>query len=294
MKNFLFALLKATGGLCLVAWLNRKRVTILCYHSVTEHREPGRHDPHKQHIPLRLFLEHLDHLQSNYRVISLSDFLRAKRETCRLPDFSVVLTFDDGFQDFFSVAAGQLARRKMPATVFVITDRGYGYLPPNGESFLSWQEVQELAASGIQVGSHTCSHPLLLEVPSDEARRELADSRIAILDHTSEEDISLSYPYGQTSGPISNLAQSLGYSCGIAGTLGPNRSDADLFALSRTVIASDDDIATFAARVSGLTWWVSELRRLFETRTGKDSEPHFSPCYGSAAAATCDRRDSSS
>jgi peptidoglycan/xylan/chitin deacetylase (PgdA/CDA1 family) len=137
MKRFLFALLKATGVLRLVAWLNRRKVTILCYHSVTDHGQPRRHDPYKQHIPLRLFLEHLDYLQSKYRVISLSDFLRAKRENRRLPNYSVVLTFDDGFQDFFSVASEQLARRNLPATVFVITDRAYGYLPPNGESFIS-------------------------------------------------------------------------------------------------------------------------------------------------------------
>ena len=98
------------------------------------------------------------------------------------------------------------------------------------------------------MGSHTCSHPSLLELPFAEARRELADSRTAILAHLSEEDVPLSYPYGQTSETVSKLVESLGYSCGITGTLGPNRSDADLFALSRTVIASDDDLVTFAAR----------------------------------------------
>ena len=269
MKWFLFALLKATRGLRLVSWFNRKNVTILCYHSVTEHRDPPRHDPHKLHIPVRLFLEHLNYLQSNYRVISLGDFLRAKRENRRLPDYSVILTFDDGFQDFFSVAAEQLARRKLPATVFVITDRTFDYLHPNGEFYLSWQEVQKLAASGTEVGSHTCSHTSLLDLPFDEARRELEDSRTAIRDHISQEDLPLSYPYGQTSEAISKLVQSLGYSCGITGTLGPNGSDMDLFALSRTVIASDDDLVTFAARVSGLTWWASKLRQLFEQQEWK-------------------------
>jgi peptidoglycan/xylan/chitin deacetylase (PgdA/CDA1 family) len=294
MKRFLFALLHWSCVLGVVSWLNRKRVTILCYHSVLATNEPAPHDPNKQHIPLGLFLDHLDYLQSNYRIISLTEFVNAKRENRRLPNYSVVLTFDDGFEDFFSVATPHLARRKVPATVFVITGRAYGYLPPNGECFLSWQEIQELAASGVQMGSHTCSHPALLELPFDEARRELADSLTAILQHLSEEDVPLSFPYGQTSETVSKLAQSLGYSCGITGTLGPNRSDADLFALSRTVIASDDDVVTFAARVSGLTWWASKLRRLFETRNGKEWEPHFSPCYGSVAAATCDVPDSSS
>jgi peptidoglycan/xylan/chitin deacetylase (PgdA/CDA1 family) len=286
MKRFLFALLHWSCALSVVAWLNRKRVTILCYHSVLPTNEPAPYDPYKQHIPLGLFLNHLDYLQNNYQIISMTEFVKAKREDRRLPDYSVVLTFDDGFEDFFSVAAPQLARRKLPATVFVITDRAYGYLPPNGESFLSWPEIQELAASGVQVGSHTCSHPALLTLPFGEASRELADSRTAILDHISEAEVPISYPYGQTSGAISKLAQSLGYSCAINGALGPNGSDADLFALSRTVIASDDYVATFAARVSGLTWWASKLRRSSATKGENESEPHFSP--GSVPAETYD------
>lgn len=294
MKRFLFALLYATRALSLVSWLNRRRVTILCYHSVLATKEPARHDPYKQHIPLGLFLDHLNYLQSNHRIVSLTEFVKARRENRRLPDYSVVLTFDDGFEDFFSVAAPRLARRKLPATVFVITDRAYGHLPPNGEAFLSWHEVQELAASGTHVGSHTCSHPALLGLAFDEVRKELADSRTAILDHISEEDLPLSYPYGQTSDAISRLVQSLGYSCGITGELGPNGSGADLFALSRTVIASDDDLVTFAARVSGLTWWASRLRRLLGRENVKDWQPHFSPCYGSVAAETYDYPGSSS
>lgn len=288
MKRFLFALLHATRALNFVSWLNRRRVTILCYHSVTGGRDPVSHDPYKQHIPLHLFLEHLDHLQSNYSVISLADFLRAKRENGRLPDYSVVLTFDDGFQDFSTVAAGHLVRRKLPATVFVITDRAYGTLPPNGESFLSWHEIQALAASGTQVGSHTCSHPRLPDLPFDEIKRELADARTAILSHVRQEGVPLSYPYGQTSEAISKLVQSLGYGCGISGTLGPNGSDADIFALNRTVVASDDDLATFSARVSGFTWWASRLRGLFGSRSGEDRELGFSPCYGSVRAETYD------
>jgi peptidoglycan/xylan/chitin deacetylase (PgdA/CDA1 family) len=288
MKRFLFALLHATRALNLVAWLNRRRVTILCYHSINGGPEPVSYDPYKQHIPLHLFLEHLDHLQSNYQVISLADFLRAKQENARLPDYSVVLTFDDGFEDFSTVAASHLARRKLPATVFIITDRAYRRLPPNGESFLSWSEIQALAASGTQVGSHTCSHPRLPDLPLDEIRKELADARTAILTHVKQEGVPLSYPYGLTSEAVSKLAQSLGYSCGIGGGLGPNGSDADVFALNRTVVASDDDLATFAARVSGLTWWVSRLRGLFDFRNSRDRAPGFSPAYGSMRAKTYD------
>lgn len=262
MKNFFFTLLLSTRALNFVSWMNRKKVTILCYHNIISDTAIARDDPFKQHLPVHRFLKHLDHLTSNYCVISLADFLKAKRENRPLPDYSVVLIFDDGHQEFHSVAAAQLAQRKLPATIFLITDRTSGNLPPNGETFLSWREVQELAAAGIQVGSHTCSHPRLPDLPLEEVRRELADAKTAILNHLHQEEVPLSYPYGLTSEAISQLAQSLGYCCGIADALGPNSADANVFSLKRTIISSDDDLATFAARVSGLTWWASKLRQL--------------------------------
>lgn len=288
MKRYLFALLHSACVLNLVSWMNRKKVTILSYHSVVDNSEPARPDPYKQHIPVDLFQQHLDYLQKHYTVVSLKDFLKAKRENRSLPNYSVILTFEDGFQDFYTVAARQLAQRQLTAAVFVITDRADPHFPTNGESFLSWSQVQELALSGIEVGSHTCSHPKLPELSLDEVRRELADSRTAILGHIDQSSVPLSFPHGRTSGAISQLGQSIGYSCAITTTLGPNDRGADIFALSRTTIASDDDLPTFAARVSGLTWWISRLRSSLGGAPEKELEPDYSRSYRRVAAESYD------
>lgn len=288
MKKYLFALFHATRVLKLISWVNRRKVTILSYHSVVDDDDPLRHDSYKQHLPVRLFRKHLDYLQSNYTVIALSDFLSAKRENRRLPNYSVVLTFEDGFQDFYTVAAGQLAQRRFPATVFIITDRAYGRLPPNGESFLSWEQIRELALSGIEIGSHTCSHPRLPDLSPEEVTRELADSRAAILEHLGPVHIPLSYPHGRTTESISRLAQSLGYSCAITTALGRNDRGADIFRLNRTTIASDDELAMFAARVSGLTWWISTLRIFRGSENHSARDPDHSRTYDALGSETYD------
>jgi len=276
MKKFLFALLRSTRVISVIAWLNRKRVPILCYHSVTDGAEAVQPDPHKQHIPLHLFLQHLDYLKKKHNVISLPEFQKARRERRALPDYSVVLTFDDGFEDFYKVVAPHLGRRKLPATVFVITERAGDSFVSNGESFLSWAEIRELASSGIDIGSHTCSHPYLPDLSVLDLTKELSESQAAIRSQLDQGQISLSYPYGQVSESISRLAKSIGYSCAIASDAGPNDQSANLYELSRTVIASDDDIATFSARVSGLTWWISRGTRLFRSETDVSWEPSFS------------------
>ena len=288
MKKYLFALLHATRALNLVSWLNRRKVTILSYHSIVDNHDPLRPDTYKQHLPVDLFCQHLDYLQSKYSVISLADFITARRENRRLPNHSVVLTFEDGFQDFYTVAARQLAQRRLPATVFIITDRAYGRLPPNGESFLSWEQIHELATSGIEIGSHTCSHPRLPDLSPEDVMRELADSRSAILEQLQPAHVPLSYPHGRTTNSISLLAQTLGYSCAITTALGPNDRDVDISRLNRTTIASDDNLATFAARVSGLTWWISRLRSFQGAENSRERDTDPSSAYSSQRTKSYD------
>ena len=282
MKKFLFALLYSTRAIGLISWLNRKRVSIICYHSVTDDADRVERDLYKQHIPLTRFLSHLDYLQAHHTVISLSQYVDARRNNLRLPNRSVVLTFDDGFEDFYTIAAPHLHQRRLPATVFIITERAFGRSVPKGESCLNWDQIRELAAAGIEIGSHTCSHLPLSEMSREEVTKELSESRALLESSVGCSPIALSYPFGQTSEAISRLAQSLGYACAIASDSGPNPENASMFRLSRTVIASDDDVAPFAARVSGLTSWIARCKRFLRAGESVSWQPSFRR-YGSTA-----------
>ena len=94
---------------------------ILTYHSISEG------DPPLQISP-SLFAEQMEWLQANVRVASLGEVVDALTERKPLPERTVVLTFDDGYSDFYSSAAPVLRRLKFPATIFV----------PTG--FLRWRE----------------------------------------------------------------------------------------------------------------------------------------------------------
>jgi peptidoglycan/xylan/chitin deacetylase (PgdA/CDA1 family) len=270
LKRLLFALLLSTGVTRLFAFLNRRRVTILCYHSVTKNEPPILNDPDKLHIPQALFRQHLDYLKRHYRVVSLDEFLAAVRERRELPDNAVVLTFEDGVRNFLTVAAPLLKERGFAATNFVITgetmasvspELNHKWQPADDRTFLSWKDIDELAQAGIQFGSHTCSHAKLTELAPTEAEKELTESHAALSLRLAQNHFPLSYPYGQSSDKIRQLAEAAGYSCGMTTLAGVNDLESDLFALRRTVIAGDDDLPAFAARVSGLTARVNSLRR---------------------------------
>jgi peptidoglycan/xylan/chitin deacetylase (PgdA/CDA1 family) len=243
---------------------------ILCYHGVSMQPAALPPDERKQHIPVDLFISQLEYLKRHYHPISLKEYLRARKTGEELPDNLVVLTFDDGFRNFLTVAAPLLIERYIPATAFVITEKTLAkgnstikqrWVTDDDNSYLSWPEVEALAQeSGIEFGSHTYSHPRLTQIEIEDVERELRDSHAAIAEHLGYESMALAFPYGETTDEISRLATSLGYSCALTGTLGPNEAEADIYQFRRTVIASDDDLSTFAARVSGFTWWGERSR----------------------------------
>jgi peptidoglycan/xylan/chitin deacetylase (PgdA/CDA1 family) len=286
-KKFLFALLFATRLTRLVAWFNRSQVTILCYHSVTRQSPAEVSDPHKLHINVESFLRHLDYLQAHYRIVALADFVRARQANIKLPARAAILTFEDGIRNFLTVVAPILRERGIPATSFIVTGANFTqessslnghWNPEDDKSFLSWSEIRQLAGQGLEFGSHTCSHSPLPELSPAGARSELEESLNALASHLGSDSFPLSYPHGRTSSELIHLSECLGYSCAVTTELGPNDAECDLFALRRTVIASDDDLPTFAARLSGLTYWHSRIGKLFNARTMETSEP-ATVCY---------------
>jgi len=300
MKKLFFAVLHGTGVTRLVGWLHRRQTVFLCYHSVTRLREAIPHEL-KLHLPLALFAAHLDYLQRHCRVIPLAEYLAARREGRRLPDRSVVLTFDDGTRNFLTVVAPLLVERGLPAAAFIITKcaaEREGFRP--GEEWaladdymrLSWDEVRALAATpGIEIGSHSHTHRDLTSAAPEEVEQELRESYEAVVEHTGQPRPALAYPYGRTSEAAREAARALGYSCALTSALGGNDARADLFELRRVVVAGDDDVATFAARVCGVTWLYGRARAFFAGTRAREDEAGASGAPAGAGGVRAGKSD---
>lgn len=269
MKKFVLPFLCAFGVHRFAAWWNRKSVIILCYHGITENSNRYRESETGQDVHRDNFAAQLDYLKQRYRIISLDQYLSALRERRPLPDYSVVLTFDDGPRNIATVAAPLLAQRNLPSSVFVITDtlskgngaKGNGILAQNDdETFLSWTDAKELERKQpITFESHTCSHPNLLGISKEEVSRELSDSRNALKANLRGSALAFAYPYGQFSPALAEKVREAGYQCALTILGGPNSTKADPYALRRVVISHEEQGSLFAARVSCLTWWLNSL-----------------------------------
>jgi peptidoglycan/xylan/chitin deacetylase (PgdA/CDA1 family) len=263
MKRFFYTIFYRMGLTRALSRRTRKQVKILCYHSVSVQPESAA-DPFKLHISQAVFRSHLEHLRNNYQVIALRDYVTARNNGRTLPPNAVVLTFDDGFRNFQTVAAPLLSEFGFPATVFIITSktdtgdaqaRAENWQNTDDIEHLTWREVQSLTRSPLfQIGSHTHTHQRLPTLSLAEAAGELSTSLKEIENYLGDPCPPLSYPHGRLSGPVKQLARELGHSCALSSELGGNDLHSDLFALRRVVIASDDDVPTFAARVAGVTW----------------------------------------
>lgn len=186
---------------------------ILKYHHVGVRREPF--GLRRLWVSAERFAEQMAFLAHNrYQVLTLRECLPYLTELNTLPERSVVLTFDDGFTNFMDHAFPILKNYGFPASVFVVTDEVGGKSRwDRGWEFplMGWDEICHLNQIGVEIGSHTVSHPHLTRLSPKDALDELTRSRDVLEAHLNRPVNTLLYPYGDTNAEIETLARKAGY-----------------------------------------------------------------------------------
>lgn len=208
-------------------------IPILTYHSIDESGSVISTSPD-------IFRRQMGYLsETNYNVVSLKDFVCSLVDKTPISAKTVVLTFDDGFQNFYSAAFPTLAQFKFKATVFLVTDYCDKYNDWAGNpkelprsKLLSWQQIRELNDSGINFGSHSRSHPDLRKMPPEQVRNEMAASKLTIEDSLGCEVTTFAYPYGSYNTPVKKIAEET-FSSACSTKLGKVRFGSDPYSLER-------------------------------------------------------------
>jgi peptidoglycan/xylan/chitin deacetylase (PgdA/CDA1 family) len=213
-------------------------VPVLMYHSTTE--RPTR-ATRGLSVRLAAFDHQLRHLRDHGFIgLTFGQLCAARRSGIELPPRPVVLTFDDGYADLHEQALPLLAEHGFPATVFVTT----GWLRDAGpdaagrplDRMLSWSQLAELAAAGIEIGAHSHSHPQLDQLPEPAVRAELQRSRGLLQDRLSLEVPSLAYPFGYSSRRVREVAHEVGYRQAAAVANAAATAAGDPFAVPRLTV----------------------------------------------------------
>lgn len=172
----------------------------------------------------------------------------------------VVVTFDDGYLDTYSIAFPILERYGFTATVFLVTgDVGAstGWGPPAPAPLMSWAQVAELARRGISFQSHTRTHPDLTRCSDAVALAELVDSRAELEDRLGLAVDSLAYPYGSYDARVVALTEQAGYRSGWAAGLVPAPGP---LTRERFQISANETLSSFVLKASGWGAWLRKAR----------------------------------
>ncbi|MDJ0684115.1 MAG: polysaccharide deacetylase family protein [Alphaproteobacteria bacterium] len=197
---------------------------IVMYHRFGEDAFPS------TSVTVEQFDAHIAELTSgDYTVVPLSRIAAALQNGERLPDRTVAITVDDAFRSLYDVAWPRFRDAGLPFTVFVATaaiDRG-------AADYMTWDELRELSAAGVEIGSQTVNHPHLPDLSEAEARAELAESFARIQAEIGADPVMLAYPYGEASASVMALARAVGYRVAFGQHSGAPYPDADAFYLPR-------------------------------------------------------------
>ncbi len=179
-----------------------------------------------------------------------------------------VVTFDDAFESVLRNALPELEKRKIPATVFVISDLigrapGWEGYP---ERTMTLDELKQLPADLVTFGSHTMMHPALPLLTEPEAKAELAQSRIKLENLLNRKITLFSFPYGAFQQCMMEWCREAGYERVFTTLPYLAFSDPQEFITGRVSVEPDDWGLEFRLKLLGAYRWLpfaSALKQRF-------------------------------
>jgi peptidoglycan/xylan/chitin deacetylase (PgdA/CDA1 family) len=209
---------------------SRPTVPILMYHEIAE---PSETDSQLA-VPPGNFASQLAYLHdAGFQTVTAGRLAESLNGGAgALPERAVVLTFDDGFEDFYCQALPLLVRYGFTATLYVTTGwvQDAGPMPGTGQRpgrMLCWSQVAEAAGAGIEIGAHSRLHPQLDQLPRRQLREELRVSKAQLEDRLGRAVPGLAYPFGYSSAAVREEARAAGhgYACAVGNALPGAGSD---------------------------------------------------------------------
>jgi peptidoglycan/xylan/chitin deacetylase (PgdA/CDA1 family) len=230
-------------------------VPILYYHYIRINPNPRDRVGFGLSTPPAMFAAQMQYLANHgFHVISLHDAVVAIKNHGGLPPRPVVLTFDDGYADFFTVAVPILQSHRFTATSFVISGRmGWG-------GFMTPSQVVAADASGFTIGAHTVDHVALAAQAPARATWEMKQSKLTLEELLGHPVVDFAYPYGSFNQYDMAQAKSLGFETAVSTMSSTVHSAGQLFLLSRMRIGGGLPLTYFAGVVGGPQPTSAELR----------------------------------
>jgi len=181
-------------------------------------------------------------------VLTLSEWMVSKPEQS-----SIILTFDDGHVSNYEWALPILMKYQLTGTFFVTAGQ-----VGKGET-LNWQQMRDMHALGMEIGSHTLTHRPPSLLTDTELRYELEESRKVLEDGLGAPVTTISSPTGFFNPRMVSIAREVGYQALCFGKIGLVRRTDDPLALKRIAVKVSTSTAQFSDLIN---FDANRIRRL--------------------------------
>lgn len=212
-------------------------VPVLMYHSIGD--EPN----NDAVISKERFAEQMAFLHSKqYNPLTLDElysYITAKKP---LPPKPVVITFDDGYRDTYDVALPILKKYGFRSTMFI----------PAGDvgKYLTWQQLREMKAAGMDIGSHSYTHRELDGLSREVQAAEITKAK-ELLDRELNQDTRwFCYPYGTFNQTTKELLKANGITIAVTIKPGWTKAGDDPLTLQRVWLGNGVTLKHFEERLT--------------------------------------------
>jgi len=240
-------------------------------------------------IELDQFEAHLAEIAAGrFNVAPLDEVVGAFRRRESLPERSIAISIDGADATVWHEAWPRLRRAGLPFTLFVATD----VVDSGRPGYMSWDQIRELAASGVTIASQGASEPRYPELGPEAKRREIARATRRFTEELGFAPTLFAYPFGEYGIADKQVVRELGFEAAFGQHSGVGHADADLYGLPRFLMNSSfGSLERFRLAANALPLYLADLTPA-DTVLGPDHNPPtfgftLAPGQGGADALEC-------
>ena len=187
-KTIVLKIISILSIVYLVIWQNfsvekKSDIAVLMYHNVSNNILGLK----KWFVSPKEFDKQMKYLyENNYKTYLAEEINEIKKN-----EKSVIITFDDGYENFYTEVFSILKKYNIKANLYVATD----YI--GQKNYVTEEQLKEMDNSGlVSIGSHTCSHVSLTDLGPNELEHELKNSQIKLEKILNKKIKTIAYPNG--------------------------------------------------------------------------------------------------